>query len=74
MKQPVKPYTELEIDYLRRVAGKVPIEAISKQLNRSRENVYYFCSQKKISLRVPAWRMQKYWPEIIASRKKVRAS
>lgn len=65
-------YTDTELDYIRRVAGKVPVEAISAQLKRSKSSVTHACHERGISIRVPVWRLQKFWPEIIARRKQER--
>lgn len=66
-------YTAPEIEYLTRVAGKVPVEAASAQLKRSKASVVNICHKMGISLRVPAWRMEKFWPEVLAKRKAEKA-
>ncbi|ARU94578.1 hypothetical protein A7K99_12875 [Tatumella citrea] len=60
-----KHYVESELEYLRRVAGKVPIPVISKSLKRTENSVVHKAQQMKLSLTVPKSVLLKHWPEYL---------
>ncbi|MDU7377863.1 MAG: hypothetical protein E7L09_05755 [Enterobacteriaceae bacterium] len=61
-------YTQDEIDYIQRVAGKVPAEVIAQTLNKSLNGLQNFACRHRIKLRVPYAILTKHWPEIAARR------
>ena len=68
MKRP----TPKESAYILRVAGKVPLEVIASHLNRSLSSVRNFCHRRQISLAVPAWRMERFWRDVLDRREAER--
>ncbi|HAI51392.1 MAG TPA: hypothetical protein DCM53_20055 [Enterobacteriaceae bacterium] len=60
---PGKPYTKRETDYIRRVAGKVPVIVMAEALNRTPNAIRQYGWANKIDLRVPRSVMLKHWPE-----------
>ena len=60
-----KHYVQDELDYIRRVAGKVPIPVISKSLKRTENSVIQKAQQMKLSLTVPKNVLRKHWPEYV---------
>lgn len=63
---PNKPYTKREADYIRRVAGKVPVAVIAETLNRSPSAIKQWASANGIHLRVPHSIMVKHWREYVS--------
>lgn len=70
----MKRFSEDERDYVHRVAGKVPIEAMAEQLGRSTHSVRHFCQKEQLSIAVPAWRMQRFWQHVTEQRQQKRTS
>jgi len=64
-----RPFTDLEREYIRRVAGRVPVAFMSSHLGRETRSVRDYCVAHKISTRVPGHLLKKYWPEYIPIRK-----
>lgn len=60
-----KVYSQLEQDYIRRVAGRVPILIIARQLKRTPNGVRQWAQQHGVKLRVPYRILLKHWPECI---------
>ena len=60
-----KHYEQHELDYIRRVAGKVPPQVISKSLKRTERSVEYKAQQMRLSLAVPKDVLLKHWPEYV---------
>lgn len=60
-----KPFSELEIAYIRRVAGRVPMVFISSHLGRDVRSVRDFCFRKKVATRVPVNVLRKHWPDFL---------
>ncbi|WP_025901418.1 hypothetical protein [Tatumella sp. UCD-D_suzukii] len=60
-----KHYAQDELDYIRRVAGKVPPQIISKSLKRTERSVEYKAQQMRLSLAVPKDVLRKHWPEYV---------
>lgn len=67
---PNKPYTKREADYIRRVAGKVPVAVIAETLNRSPSGIKQWASAHGVHLRVPYAIMLKHWREYAQSYEK----
>lgn len=61
---PPKPYTEKEKEYIRRVAGKVPVEVMAAAINRPVKAVLWWANNHGISLRVPFDTLAKHWPDL----------
>lgn len=62
-KSPGKHYTEDEIDYIKRVAGKVPVSVIAQTLSRTKLAIRQWAYANGIHLRVPHSIMMKHWRE-----------
>ena len=60
-----KVYSQLEQDYIRRVAGLVPALIIARQLKRSQSGIQQWAQQHGVKLRVPYRILLKHWPECI---------
>lgn len=56
-----KPYSDRETQYIRRVAGKVPVMLIADTLNRSPSAIKRWASANGVHLRVPHSIMVKHW-------------
>lgn len=69
-KHPPTPYTEIERDYIFRVAGKVPPVVIAAQINREVSSVLQWAHRNGIKLSVPRHIMLKHWREYDAWSKK----
>lgn len=69
----MKKFSDLEKDYMRRVVGKVPVEAMAEQMNRSINSVRQYFQTNQISIKVPAWRMERFWKHITELRQQKRA-
>jgi len=69
----MKKFSDLEKDYMRRVVGKVPVEAMAEQMNRSINSVRQYFHTNQISIKVPAWRMERFWQHITELRQQKRA-
>jgi len=69
----MKKFSDLEKDYMRRVVGKVPVEAMAEQMNRNLSSVRGFFSKHRLSIKVPAWRMERFWQHITELRQQKRA-
>lgn len=63
--KPVRRYTETEKEYIRRVAGKVPLPVMANALNRPKHTVQKWANEHGISLRVPYRVMIKHWREYV---------
>lgn len=63
---PNKPYTKRETDYIRRVAGKVPVALIAETLNRTPSAIKQWASANGVHLRVPHKIMAKHWREYVS--------
>lgn len=63
---PGKPYTKRETDYIRRVAGKVPVALIAETLNRTPSAIKQWASANGVLLRVPHKIMVKHWREYVS--------
>ncbi|WP_312330383.1 hypothetical protein [Atlantibacter hermannii] len=63
---PGKPYTKRETDYIRRVAGKVPVALIAETLNRTPSAIKQWASANGVHLRVPHKIMVKHWREYVS--------
>ncbi|MDQ7883702.1 hypothetical protein [Atlantibacter hermannii] len=63
---PNKPYTKRETDYIRRVAGKVPVALIAETLNRTPSAIKQWASANGVHLRVPHKIMVKHWREYVS--------
>ncbi len=60
--------TQKEIDYILRVAGKVPLAYMAEFLGCSIWTVCNHANKHGISTRVPKSIMTKYWPEFCPER------
>lgn len=60
-----KVYSQIEQDYIRRVAGKVPIPIIARQLKRTQSGVRQWAQHHGVKLRVPYRVLLKHWPEFV---------
>ena len=60
-----KHYNQDELDYIVRVAGKVPIPVICKSLKRTENSVVRKAQEMKLSLTVPKRVLLKHWPEYV---------
>ncbi|WP_145055734.1 hypothetical protein [Mixta calida] len=58
------PFSEDEVAYIRRVAGKVPVDVIARQLRRPVKNVQNWAYRRQIKLRVPDAVMSRYWQNV----------
>ncbi|BET42749.1 hypothetical protein VNF293_27740 [Atlantibacter hermannii] len=63
---PGKPYTKRETDYIRRVAGKVPVALIAETLRRTPSAIKQWASANGVHLRVPHKIMVKHWREYVS--------
>lgn len=63
MKMSKKAYSDDDIAYIKRVAGKVPIDVIAQAIERTRNAVSVWCHRNGISYEVPYPRLKKHWPE-----------
>jgi len=60
-KHPNKPYTQCEADYIRRVAGRVPVQLIAETLNRTPSGIRQWACANGVKLKVPYSLMVKHW-------------
>lgn len=72
-KSQLRPYTEKEQQYIERVAGKVPVQVIAMQLNRSISGIRQWANTHNIKLRVPHAIMVKHWREYVTGSKRTEA-
>ncbi len=63
---PGKPYTKRETDYIRRVAGKVPVALIAETLRRTPSAIKQWASANGVHFRVPHKIMVKHWREYVS--------
>lgn len=67
-------YTADEVEYIHRVAGRVPAEVMARQLRRSKTTLLNWTARHGISLRVPYKTLCKYWTEYIGGRSGAEAA
>ena len=60
---PNTPYTQKEIEYIYRVAGRVPSEVMAKAIGKTKKGLRNWASRHGISLLVPYSIILKHWPE-----------
>ncbi len=64
------PFTTDESDYIRRVAGRVPVEIIAKTLRRSVQGIQRWAYRRGLKLSVPDSVMRAHWQDVIDERRK----
>ncbi len=67
--KPFKTFSDTEKDYLKRVAGRVPIEFISQHIERDVKSVRDFCFRHKLAMKVPHKLLKKHWPEYLPKKR-----
>ncbi|UIW10364.1 hypothetical protein [Flyfo siphovirus Tbat2_3] len=65
MRNGTKKFTQDDIDYIHRVAGKVPAPVMATAMGRTTGALQVLCSRYGISLRVPLATLRKHWPDYV---------
>jgi len=62
---PKKTWSEKDLDYIERVAGKVPVPVMAEAINKTISAVTGKAHSLGLKLKVPASVLRKHWPEYL---------
>lgn len=62
---PKKTWSEKDLDYIERVAGKVPVPVMAAAINKTVSAVTGKAHALGLKLKVPASVLRKHWPEYV---------